>query len=508
MYGAAVSSDHVESPIREEAIAEFRASLRGPLVLPGEPDYEELRLVHNGLIDRSPAMIVRPTGNADVIAAVNFARDQKMVVSVRGGAHNVAGSGTNDGGLVIELSLMKGVHVDSVNRTVRAQGGATWGDVDRETQIFGLATPGGLISTTGVGGLSIHGGCGWLRRKYGYSVDNILSVDIVTADGQLRTANATENPDLYWAVRGAGSNFGVITSFVFKLHPVGPMVFAALPFYDPDDAEKILPAWREFMAFAPDEVSGQALFWMIQPRNGFPVELWGRSVLILPTVHCGDPADNERILRPLRELAEPIIDASGVMPYAMLQGAFDAGFPRGRYYYWKSLYLNSFDDDVMAAVIDLARNRPSPLTLLALWHIEGGAASRVPADATAFGRRDHPYLLSIDTTWTDAAETERHIAWTREHWADMQRFGSGAIYLNFAGFGEEKEALVRASYGENYDRLARLKFTYDPDNLFRMNQNIKPTVAVTDIIRQPAAATDTTILADSASPRMEAPPEA
>jgi FAD/FMN-containing dehydrogenase len=464
----------IEGMLDEATIEEFRGRLRGPLLTPVDPGYDEARAVRNGLIDRRPALIIRCNGAADVVAAVNFAREHDLLVSVRGGGHNVGGMAVNDGGLVIDLSDMHGVWVNPDARTVRVQGGATWGDVDRETQLYGLATPGGVISTTGVGGLTLHGGWGWLRRKYGYSVDNLLAVDIVTADGQPRRASETENPDLFWAVRGAGSNFGVVTSFEFRLHPLGPMVALAAPFYALEDAEQVLPAWRDFMAASSEDVASNALFWGIPAVEAFPAELHGRAVLILATMYAGDATEGEQVLQPLRELATPLLDLSGTMPYATLQSAFDPFFPKGWLYYWKSLYLDRLDEEVVPAIVRYAAERPTPNALMALWNLGGGAARRVGAEATAFGSREAPYLLSFDTTWTDPADTERNIAWTRTAWADMRRFGGGGLYLNFAGFGEEKEALVRAGYGPNYERLATLKAQYDPNNLFRMNQNIAP----------------------------------
>jgi FAD/FMN-containing dehydrogenase len=458
------------------AIAALVGSLRGQLIQPGDAAYDDARSVRNGLIDRRPALIARCSGVADVVAAVHFARERGLLLSIRGGGHNVAGNAVNDGGLVVDLSTMRGVWIDAERRTVRVQGGATWGDVDRETQLFGLATPGGVVSTTGVAGLTLHGGFGWLRRKHGYSVDNLLAVEIVTADGRARIASETENPDLFWAVRGSGSNFGVVTAFEFRLHPIGPVVAFAAPFYPAEEAAGLLPRWRDFMAAAPDEISSQALFWGVPAVDAFPVELHGRSVFILVAAYAGEAAEGERMMRPLRELATPQLDLSGTMPYATLQTAFDPFFPKGRLYYWKSLYLDRLDDKVVSAITGYAANRPSPDALMALWHLGGGAASRVPAEATAFGSREAPFMLSFDTTWTDPADTERNIAWTRAAWADMRRFGGGGLYLNFAGFGEEKEALVRAGFGANYDRLATLKAKYDPCNLFRMNQNIAPAV--------------------------------
>lgn len=458
----------------DQAVQELRTGFRGQIIEPDSTEYETARRVRNGLINRFPALIARCSGVADVVAAVNFAREHRLPLSVRGGAHNVAGNATNDDGIVIDLSAMRAVRVDAAARTVRVQGGATWADVDRETQLFGLATPGGLVSSTGVAGLTLHGGWGWLRRKFGYCVDNLISIDIVTADGKVLVANDRDNPDLFWAVRGAGSNFGVVTSFEFRLHAVGPMVAFAGPLYSLADAERVAPAWRDFMTSAPDEISSNLLFWGVPAIDAFPRELHNAPIVAPIAMYAGAADDGERLLRPLREFAEPLLDLSGQMPYAVLQTAFDALFPKDRNYYWKSLNLSGFDDQILAATIRLARDRPTAMSLLALWHLDGGAATRVDVDAMAFSQRTTPFLLSLDTTWEDPADTDRCIGWTRDAWSDMQRFSDGGLYLNFAGFGEEKEALVRAGYGANYDRLVALKTQYDPDNLFRMNQNIRP----------------------------------
>ncbi|MBX3070808.1 MAG: FAD-binding oxidoreductase [Thermomicrobiales bacterium] len=452
---------------------DFASTIRGRVLAPGTQEYEEARMVRNGLIDRRPAMIVRCQGTADVADAINFARDHQQLVSVRGGGHNVAGNAVNDGGIVIDLSDMRAVFVDPVAKRAYAQGGATWADVDRETQLFGLAAPGGVVSSTGIGGLTLHGGLGWLRRKHGLCIDNLRSVEIVTADGEVRTASASSNPDLYWAVRGAGSNFGVVTLMEFDLHPVGPEVLLTAPAYRAKEAPKVLRFFREFVRECPDEVSSELLFWSVPANEHFPEELHGEQIVMFPAVYSGDPDEGERILQPTREIAEPLLDLTGRMPYTALQSGFDWAFPKGWLYYWKSLYLNDLSAEAMEETLKLGANRPSPEGFVALWQL-GGAMSRVPADATAFGSRDAPFLLSFDVTWTDAADSERCIAWTRNAWSSMQRFGPGGLYLNFAGFGEEKEALVRAGYGKNYDRLVEIKTTYDPANLFRMNQNIVP----------------------------------
>jgi FAD/FMN-containing dehydrogenase len=463
------TSDAGATALDETTLLAFASSLSGCVIRAGDPDYDTARAIQNGLIDRRPALIARCTGAADVIAAVNFARDHGLLLSVRGGGHNVAGNAICDDGLVIDLSQMRGVHVDAKARTVRAQGGALWADVDRETQVFGLATTGGNVSTTGIAGLTLHGGFGHLRRKYGLSLDNLLSVDIVTADGHLRTASAEENADLFWAVRGAGSNFGVVTSFEFRLHPVGPTVMLCAPMYAQEDAAHLLPLWRDFMAAAPEEISSIAIFWNVP--GGFPEEVEGKPVLILAAVYAGPADEGERMLQPLRELATPILDLSGQLPYLAVQTAFDPFFPKGLLMYWKSLYVDRLSEALIDDLCRLAAARPSPRTLFALWH-HGGAMRRVPAEATAFGRRDAPYLVSLDSSWVDPEETERNITWTREAWTALHRYSSGGVYLNFPGFGEEKEELLRAAYGANYERLTELKAQYDPTNLFRMNFNI------------------------------------
>jgi FAD/FMN-containing dehydrogenase len=462
-----------ERTLDPSVVQDFKMMIRGEVLQPGDASYDDARMVQNGLIDRHPAIIVRCSGSADVIAAVNFARSQNLVLSIRGGGHNVAGNAVNDGGLVVDLSNMRGVHVDPVKRTVRAQGGATWGDVDHETQLFGLATPGGLVSTTGVAGLTIHGGLGWLRNKHGLSLDSLLSVDVVTADGQLLTASETENADLFWAVRGAGSNFGVITSFEFRSYPVGPMVAVAATFYSLEDAATVIPAWRDYMASAPDEISSLAMIWSVPEDEHFPPELIGKQIVVIAAVHSGDADEGARILHPLREIATPVLDLSETMPYAVLQSAFDPFFPQGLLCYWKSRFMDELGADALETILKLGADRPSPRTGIVIWRL-GGAVNRVPAASTAFGRRDAPYLLSIEATWTDPAISDRCIAWAREAWKSTERLSRGGLYLNFAGFGEEKADLVRAGYGPNYERLVELKRKYDPTNLFRMNNNIDP----------------------------------
>jgi FAD/FMN-containing dehydrogenase len=463
----------VEAVLDAQAVSGLRETVRGAVLTPDDPGYDEARSIWNGLIDRRPALIVQCSGAADVVDAVNFAREQGLVLSIKAGGHNVAGNAVNDGGLVIDLSQMRGVHVDPDTRTVRVQGGATWGDCDRETQLFGLAVPGGVVSTTGVAGLTLHGGVGHLRRKHGLSIDSLLSVDIVTADGQFRKASASENEDLFWAVRGAGSNFGVVTSFEFQAHPVGPLVFVGATFYPFEDAATILPAWRDFMAAAPEELSSLAICWSIPPHDPFPPELHGTPIVAVAAAYCGPVEEGERIVQPLRELGQPVVDASGPWPWLGLQSGFDAIFGKGELRYWKARSVTELSDEVIAEILEFAGRRPSPLSDIVIWH-HGGAMGRVGETETAYGGRDVEFLVTAEASWTDPTQNDEAISWARGVWDAMEAYSTGSVYLNFPGLGEEKEALARAGYGANYERLTELKATYDPHNLFRMNINIPP----------------------------------
>jgi FAD/FMN-containing dehydrogenase len=462
-----------ETTLDEESVQAFVAGARGDALRPGDAGYDDARAIWNALIDRRPALIVRCTGAADVVDAVNFAREHNLLLSIKAGGHNVAGNAVNDGGLVIDLSQMNGVHVDPTTRTVRAQGGATWGDCDRETQLFTLAVPGGVVSTTGIAGLTLHGGVGHLRRKHGLSIDNLVSVEIVTADGELRRASASENEDLFWAVRGAGSNFGVVTSFEFQAHPVGPTVMVAAVFYPLEDVKALLPAWRDYVASAPDELNSLAFCWSVPPADPFPPEHHGKDIFVVAAAYAGPVEDGEPVVQPLRELGRPLIDLSGPWPWVGLQSGFDALFPKGQYRYWKSRALADLPDAAIDDIADFANRRPAPLTDIVVWH-QGGAISRVDDTATAYAGRDAVFHVTGEASWTDPSLTDRAIAWGRDFWDIMGQHSTGGLYLNFPGLAEEKEALVRAGYGVNYDRLAELKAKYDPTNLFRMNLNIPP----------------------------------
>ena len=458
-----------------DTLAAFRSRLRGCVLVAGDPQYDEARRIWNGAHDRRPAVIARCSGVADVIEAVNFGRQTEALIAVRGGGHNVAGTSMCDGGLVVDLSPMKGIRVDPTTRRVWAQAGATWGDLDRETQVFSLMTPGGNISSTGIAGLTLGGGMGWFRRAFGMSADNVVSVDIVTADGRFRTASEQEHDDLFWAIRGGGGNFGVVTSFDYRLHLLGPQVMLAAPMYAAEQAEQIVRSWRHCCEDAPDQFSSYVIFMTIPPSPVFPQALHGRRVVVLAATWAGTVEEGAQRLQPLREIQAPLIDLSGPMPYVSLQSAFDWLFPNGSLYYWKTATLDHLGDEVIATVVSLAASRPSLGTVVGIWQL-GGAISRRSATATAYGRRDEPFLVNVDSGWTDPRASDRNIAWTRECWTALQRFSRGGMYLNYGSL--ESEEQVRAVYGENYDRLVRIKDKYDPHNVFQLNQNIKPNGSV------------------------------
>jgi FAD/FMN-containing dehydrogenase len=463
--GAAVSA---------EALAALRAAVRGQVLVPGDDGYDTTRRVWNKMIDRRPRVIARCAGAADVIAAVNFAREHALVTAIHGGGHGVAGHATCDDGLMIDLSPMKGIHIDPDRRTARAQGGVTWGDLDHEAQAFGLATPGGIVSTTGIAGLTLGGGYGWLRRKHGLSCDNLIAADVVTADGQLLTVSETEHPDLLWALRGGGGNFGVVTSFEYRLHAVGSEVLFLGVMYPIEQAPALLPRWRDFMANAPDEFSGNAMFWTIPEGSAFPPELYNRAIFFLPGVYSGPVEEGMRLLKPLRSLGEPLLDMTGVYPYTTVQSLFDWVNPDGeRLHYWKSLFLHNLGEATVRELMRWVLNRPVSSALVDLWWMEG-AVGRVQADATALGDRSSPITLVFNTIWDDPTTSDANIAWTRAFYEAMRPYSPGGSYLNFPGFGEEGEELVKRSFGANYQRLAAVKAKYDPTNFFRLNQNIKP----------------------------------
>jgi FAD/FMN-containing dehydrogenase len=469
--------------LSEEALSELRAQLRGEALTSADAGYENARAPFNAMHVDRPGLIVRCIGTADVVDAVNFARDSGIEVTVRGGGHSIAGLSSSDGGMVIDLSLMRGVGVDVEAKVARVQGGALLGDVDRETQVFGLAAPLGAVSETGVAGLTLGGGYGWLRRKYGLACDNVLSAQVACADGQVRTASADENPDLFWALRGGGGNFGIVTSFTFRLHPVGPIVAFAGLFYPLTDAPAVLRALHEYAEAAPDEVSCEAIV-TASPMPAdphLPEPTHGERCVIVAGVYAGDPDEGMKALQPLRELGAPLADISEPMPYAIVQSAFDGFFPRGGVQgYWKSLYLRELSDEAIDLIVQKGVERSSGASEYELVYLDilpmSGAVNRVEPAATAFAERSAPYLVSVDANWTDGAENATNIAWVREAWSDIDgRFGTGATYLNFSGRdGEPAGAGVDEALAGNLARLGKVKATYDPDNFFRRNNNIQP----------------------------------
>jgi hypothetical protein len=454
----------------EATVRELRDSLRGELVLPGDDAYDEARSVWNGIIDRRPALIARCTGTRDVIAAIGFARSEGLTVAVRGGGHNVAGNATVDGGLVIDLSPMKGVRVDPEARTVRAQGGLTWGELDAETQAFGLATTGGLVTTTGVAGFTLGGGIGWLMRTHGLACDNLISADLVTADGQTVHASETENAELLWGLRGGGGNFGVVTEFEFRLHPVSH-IYGGLLGWPFEAAPDVLRAWREWIADTPDELCTMAAFLYAPPLPFIPAEVQGAPIFGMACFHV-DPDRGEEDFKPLRDLG-PAVDVVGPMPYSAIQGMFDDGTPRGSRNYWRSGYLSELSDDAIDTIMSFCgANIPAPMGQFHI-HQMGGAMSRVPAGGTAFGNRDEPFLLNYIGMGLDPAQDDEVIGWAKGSSDAMAPYSTGARYVNF--LADEGEAGVRTAYeAETFTRLQNLKVRYDPTNFFRLNQNIKP----------------------------------
>jgi FAD/FMN-containing dehydrogenase len=449
--------------LNDTDLASLRQNLRGELVVAGEAKYDEARRVWNGNVDRRPALIVRCLGAADVQQAVNFARSFGLLVSVRGGGHSAPGYGTNEGGLVIDLSLMRGIRVDPDARTVQAQGGALWRDLDHETQAFGLATTGGTVSNTGIVGLTLGGGLGWLMGKHGLSIDNLVSADVVTADGQFRKASAKDEPDLFWALRGGGGNFGVVTSLEYRLHPV-TQVLGGMVIYPLDQARDVLRFYRDFTSTLPDEAEAYAA--LLTAPQGMPV-----AALILG--YNGPIAEGEKVLAPARRFGKPVADVVGPMPYAARQRMLDEpNAIHGLQRYWRSAFTEQISDGLIDVMVEGASSFSSPLSALLLFHMHG-AATRVSPTATAFAPRRTQWDFDAIGQWAEGAESPTHIAWVRALWSELEAHLKGSAYVNHLATDDRPEK-VRASYGDNYSRLRSLKATYDPKNLFRVNANIAP----------------------------------
>ena len=452
--------------ISEEVVEELKGKLRGQLILPGDETYDEARKVWNAMIDRRPALIVRCGGVSDVINAVNFARDNDLLVAVRGGGHSFAGNAVCDGGIVIDLSPMQGVWVDPVKQTARAQPGVIWIDFDIETQAFGLATTGGTNSDTGISGLTLGGGHGWLGGKYGLTTDNLISVDIVTADGQFRTANATENSDLFWAVRGGGGNFGVVTSFEYQLHPVGTLLAGMLlhPF---ENAKEVMTQYRDFMRDCPGELTSMC---------GLMTSPDGDKMAGMIVCYNGDIQEGERLLEPLRKFGPPLADLVQPMPYTVVQTMIDALTPAGRQNYEKAHFLADLSDDSIDIMIDSFKDVTPPFSAVIVQHT-GGEMQRGAGYGAAYSQRDALYNQIIFSAWLDRGESEVHIKWNRDLWEAMKPHTTGGVYVNDIGREVEEGAdMMRSAYGAAYPRLVEIKNKYNPTNLFRHNQNIKPTV--------------------------------
>ncbi len=453
-----------------ETASQLRTALRGELIEPSDTAYDAARKVHNGMIDRRPALIAKCAGVADVIACVNFARENKMLVSIRGGGHNAGGLGVCDGGLVIDLSRMKGVRVDPGARTVRAEGGCVWGDVDHGTHAFGLATPSGIISTTGVGGLTLGGGLGHLTRKCGLAVDNLLSVDMVLADGRFVTASAEENPDLHWAVRGGGGNFGVVTSFLFRAHPV-KMVYAGPTLWPLERAADVMKVYREFIVKAPEDVNGFFAFLVVPPAPIFPESLHMKPMCGIVWCCTCPPEEADRAMQPMRSFGPPAFDHVGLMPHPTLQSFFDPLYPPGLQWYWRADFVRELSDEAIALHVKHGSRIPTMHSTMHLYPING-APHRVGRNDTAFSYRDANWAEVIVGVDPDPANKDKITAWTKEYWEALHPYSAGGAYVNF--MMDEGQDRVKASYRDNYDRLAAVKKKYDPTNFFRVNQNIRP----------------------------------
>jgi FAD/FMN-containing dehydrogenase len=440
-------------------------ALTAKLLHPDDEAYDSARALWNGMIDKRPAAIARCSTAADVIDAVNYARENGLRVSARGGGHGVAGTALSEGGLVVDLSAMKGIEVDPRARVARVEPGVTLGELDAATQAHGLATPLGVVSQTGVAGLTLGGGIGWLRRKHGLTADNVLSYEVATADGRLVTASASEHADLYWGLRGGGAGLGIVTSFEYRLHELGPDVMFVFVLYPGERAPEILRFQEEYMSSAPDEVSPISFLGRVPHTDDFPADAHGRPYIAQLAMYAGDAAEGERVLAPLRELGDPIVDFSGPMPYVEVQQVLDADYPDGWFYYWKSANLERLDDDAIGILMKRAEAAPSHHSTIDIWY-HGGAMGRVDREATAFGPRPL-YLIGVEANWEERHAADENIAWARATVDDLAPFSTGGAYLNFPGLFEEGDELLRASHGDrNFERLASLRRQLDPSGVF------------------------------------------
>jgi FAD/FMN-containing dehydrogenase len=464
-----------QSALSDSDIQALRSQLRGPLIEPDDPAYEAARQLYNGMIDKRPRLIARCVNAADVIAAVNFGRDHDLLVAIRGGGHNGPGLGSCDNGLVVDLSLMKSVRVDPARRTVRVEAGCTSGDVDHATHSFGLAVPFGIVSTTGVAGLTLGGGTGYLTRKYGLTIDNLLEADVVLADGGFVTASVTENPDLFWALRGGGGNFGAVTSFLFQAHPVST-VYAGPIFWEATHAQTVMRAYRDFLPTAPEELGVFVGLKTVPSLDPFPRDYWGRRACAVIGSYNGPADEGAKVIgRLLESVPSPAFNWMGEMPFPAMQALFDPFFPKGLQWYWKGDFVKSLPDEAIDVHIAQAGSAPSDLSLMHLYPIDG-AVHRVPSGATAWNTRDAQFSMVIAAIDSDPNKAEALKSWARRYWTTIHPFNLEGAYVNFM-MDDEVQGRVQATYGDNYARLASVKAQYDPDNLFRVNQNIVPAAA-------------------------------
>ena len=459
-----------ERKIEADALDAFRASVGGLVTLPGEAGYDEARTVWNATIDKRPGLVVRCSGPADVMQAVRFARQHDLLIAVRAGGHNIAGKGVCDGGMLVDVSQMRSVRVDRVAKTAWVAPGATLGDFDRETQAFGLTTPIGINSTTGISGLTLGGGFGWTTRKFGMTVDNLIAADVVTAEGEMIRASAMENSDLFWALCGGGGNFGIVTGFEFRLHALGPQVLSGLIVHPLADAPGLLREYRKFVAAAPDELSTWVVLRKAPPLPFLPAEWHGKEVMVVAACYAGDMSDGEKALAPIRKIGQPIADVIGPHPFAGWQQAFDPLLTPGARNYWKSHDFAELSDQVLEKLVDFAGRLPTAECEIFIAQL-GGAMGRIPNSATAYGGRKAAFVMNVHTRWQDRSEDARCTDWAREFYAATKPHAIGTAYVNF--LSEEDENLA-TSYGPNFARLSEVKAKFDPKNVFRVNQNIKP----------------------------------
>jgi hypothetical protein len=456
--------------LNETSIQDFRATLRGGIIEPQDEGYEDARKVYNAMISKRPRMIVNCADVADVIQSVNFARENELLLSIRSGGHNAGGLGICDDGLVIDLSLIKYTRVDPQAKTIMVGAGCTWGDIDHATHAFGMAVPGGIISTTGAGGLTLGGGLGYLSRKCGLSIDNLLSADIVLADGSFVTANADQNQDLFWALRGGGGNFGVVTSFTFNLHPIS-MIYGGPMLYELSESEDVMKWYRELIKDAPDDLNGFFAFLTVPPGPPFPEHLHLKKMCGVVWSYTGSLEDGEEIFKPIRAFKTPALDFVGPIPLPALQTLFDGLLPTGLQWYWRADFVNELSDEAITKHISFAQAMPTPLSTMHLYPING-AASRISNKDTAWNYRDATWAMVIVGIDPDPSNKEIITKWTKDYWEALHPYSAGGAYVNF--MMDEGEDRIKATYGDNYERLVTIKNKYDPNNLFRVNQNIKP----------------------------------